>query len=132
VHQPIAGYTHQIEVTGTPRWLVLSGQLGRTLAGTVPTDPIEQLTLALDNLRANLDAAGMEITDLVKLTLYLVGDLDAERRKHALTDRLGGHRPCLTLLFVAGLAAPEYRVEIDAWAAREDYPNSVAGSAATD
>jgi hypothetical protein len=35
-------------------------------------------------------------------------------------SRLGAHHPCMTLLYVAGLASPALRVEIDAWASRED------------
>jgi 2-iminobutanoate/2-iminopropanoate deaminase len=116
VHRPVAGYTHQVEVPGEVRWLVLSGQIGMREDGTVPEDPVEQMEVALDNLRCNLDAAGMEVGDLVKLTIYLVGEIDPERRREALGRRLEGHRPCMTLVFVAGLAAPVYRVEIDAWA----------------
>jgi enamine deaminase RidA (YjgF/YER057c/UK114 family) len=43
VHQPIAAYTHQIDLSGPERLLFLSGQVGRTIDGTVPDDPIEQL-----------------------------------------------------------------------------------------
>ena len=50
VHEPIAAYTHQIEVKGPERLLVLSGQVGKTEDGTVPDDPIEQLDVALENL----------------------------------------------------------------------------------
>ena len=31
---------------------------------------------------------------------------------------LGDHVPTSTLVFVAGLAGPQYKVEIDGWAAR--------------
>jgi enamine deaminase RidA (YjgF/YER057c/UK114 family) len=60
----------------------------------------------------------METADLVKVTLYLVGDMDAARRRELLARRLGDHRPCMTLLFVAALASPDLKVEIDAWASR--------------
>jgi hypothetical protein len=35
VHPPIGSYSHQVEVSGTPRWRVISGQVGRTLDGRV-------------------------------------------------------------------------------------------------
>jgi enamine deaminase RidA (YjgF/YER057c/UK114 family) len=35
-----------------------------------------------------------------------------------LAARLGDHAPCMTLVTVVALAAPIYKVEIDAWAAR--------------
>lgn len=120
VHAPIAGYSHQIEVTGPQRWLVLSGQTGRRASGDIPGDPVEQLAVALDNLSAQLAAAGMDVSDLVKVTLYLVGDFDTERRRKVFGDWSAGHRPCMSLLYVSALATPEYRVEVDAWACRGD------------
>lgn len=116
VHQPIAGYTHQIEVTGSERWLVLSGQIGRTADGTVPEVPVEQLEVALDNVARNLEVAAMDVTDIVKLTIYLVGEMDMQRRREVLAAWLKDHKPCMTLLFVSALAAPIYKVEIDVWA----------------
>ena len=62
VHRPIAGYTHQIEVTGSERWLVLSGQVGRSADGVVPEDPVEQVEVALRNLLYNLEAAAMKVS----------------------------------------------------------------------
>ncbi len=119
VHAPVAAYSHQIEVSAGARWLVFSGQIGLGADGAPPSDPVEQIEVALDNIRRNLDAAGMGVSDLVKLTFYLVGDIDAERRKRALEAFLGQHRPCMTLLYVSALASPALKVEIDAWAARE-------------
>jgi enamine deaminase RidA (YjgF/YER057c/UK114 family) len=116
VAAPGAAYAHQIEVSGTQRWLVLSGQLGQQPDGTVPADPYEQAEAALANLGANLAAAGMAVTDLVKLTIYLVGDWDQPRRRAVFDGFFGDHRPCMTLLSVAGLVAPAFRIELDAWA----------------
>jgi enamine deaminase RidA (YjgF/YER057c/UK114 family) len=86
--------------------------------GDVPDDPIEQLGVALDNVERNLEAAGMELGDLVRLTIYLVGEWDANSRRQMMASRLGAHHPCMTVLFVAGLAAPNLLVELDAWASR--------------
>jgi 2-iminobutanoate/2-iminopropanoate deaminase len=116
VHTPLAGYTHQIEVTEAKRWLVLSGQIGLQVNGTLPHDPIEQFKIALENIHKNLQAAGMGTQDLVKLTIYLVGEIDTNKRREALAEWLGGHKPCSTLIYVAGLATPDIKVEIDAWA----------------
>ena len=120
VHQPVAAYTHQIEIRGPERLLVLSGQIGQREDGTVPEDPIEQLAVAWENLRRNLEAADMGVKDIVKLTFYLVGEMDVARRRELIATRLEGHKPCMTLLFVASLASPAYRVELDAWASRAE------------
>ncbi len=118
IHPPLGAYSHQVEVPAGARLLVMAGQVGRTVDGRVPEDPIEQAVVALDNVRHNLEAAGMGVGDVVKLTWYVVGQMDAQRRRELLTAWLGDHRPASTLVYVAALAAPEYRVEIDAWACR--------------
>jgi len=118
VHAPLASYTHQIEVTGSETLLLLSGQVGMRKDGSVPEDPVEQLQVALENVAANLRAASMAVEDIVKLTLYLVGEVDPQRRRNVTASFLAGHTPCMTLIYAAGLASPEYRVEVDAWASR--------------
>jgi 2-iminobutanoate/2-iminopropanoate deaminase len=116
IHTPLAGYSHQVELTEVKRWLVLSGQVGMMVDGTLPYDPIEQFKISLDNIHKNLQAAGMEITDIVKLTIYLAGEIDTKARREALAHWLDGHAPCSTLLHVAALATPDIKVEIDVWA----------------
>jgi len=120
VHEPVASYSHQIEVTGPQRWLNLSGQVGLKRDGTLPDDPVEQLEIALDNITKNLKAAGMEVRDIVKLTMYLVGQIDNEKRREMITDWLNGHQPCMTLLYVAALANPKIKVELDATACTDE------------
>jgi len=84
--------------------------------GTLLDDPVEQLEIALDNISKNLKAAGMEVRDMVKLTLYLVGSMDNEKRREVLSNWLDKHQPCMTLIYVASLASPILKVEIDAMA----------------
>ena len=116
VHDPVASYRHQAEISGQVRWLVLSGQIGKDQNSSVPEDPIRQLEIAMDNIIANLKTANMRVEHLVKLVFYLVGDSDPQKRREVIAEKLNGHVPCTTLLFVAGLAAPSLKVEIDAWA----------------
>lgn len=119
IHPPVAPYVHQIEVTGPNRWLTLSGQLGMRADGTIPKEPMDQMKIALDNIKKNLEAANMEIHDLTKLVFYLVGDFNADQRRKVISDFLGNHLPCMTMLYVVALAAPIFKVEIDAWACKE-------------
>ena len=120
IHAPLGAYSHQIEIRGNERLLVISGQVGMREDGTVPEDPYEQIEVAFENILRNLRAAGMDLRDLIKLTYYLVGEFDTARRREVVLSKLQGHQPCSTLLFVAALAAPMYRVEIDAWASRAE------------
>lgn len=118
VHEPVGSYVHQIEIRGNERLLVISGQVGMDEDGTVPDDPLEQLGLAFDNIVRNLHAANMDVKDIIKINWYLVGEFDTARRREVILSKLQGHKPCSTLVYVAGLAAPVYRVEIEAWASR--------------
>jgi 2-iminobutanoate/2-iminopropanoate deaminase len=118
VFPPLAAYTHQIELNGDERLLVLSGQVGIDTEGDVPDDPIAQLELALENVGRNLEAAGMDWGDLVKLTLYFVGEVNLDQWRAVMTAQLGDHRPCMTLLYVASLARRAFKVELDAWASK--------------
>jgi len=120
IHEPLGSYSHQIEVMGNERLLVISGQVGMREDGTVPEDPFEQIDVAFENILRNLHAAGMDVKDLIKITYYLVGEIDTAHRRKIILSKLQGHQPCSTLLYVAGLASPVYKVEIDAWASRAE------------
>ena len=120
IHQPLGSYSHQVEISGNERMLVLSGQVGMREDGTVPDDPLEQMDVAFENIFRNLLAANMDVKDIIKLTYYLVGEVDMAKRRELVVSKLQGHKPCSTLLFVAGLASPIYKVEIEALASIAD------------
>lgn len=120
VHEPLGSYSHQIEIRGSERLLIISGQVGMSEDGTVPGDPYEQIDLAFENIFRNLRAANMDVKDIVKLTYFLVGEFDIAKRREIVLSKLRGYQPCSTLLYVAALASPAFRVEIDAWASRAE------------
>ena len=121
IHEPLGLYTHAMEVQSGCQWLVLAGQLGVDSAGRVLDGFGNQAEQALKNILACLEANGMVKEDLVKLTIYstvpgCIGDVQAARRKVLGESVL----PTATLLVVAGLASPEFLVEIEAWAAKRE------------
>ena len=120
VHAPVGRYVHQISLDNPEKLVFISGQVGMRPDGSVPEDAVEQLAVALENVLRNIEAAGLETSDLVKITTYVLAGaaLDPARRRAEMERLLGDHVPTSTLVFVAGLAAPEYKVEIDGWAAR--------------
>jgi 2-iminobutanoate/2-iminopropanoate deaminase len=120
IHAPLGSYSHQIEISRNERLLVLSGQVGMRQDGTVPDDPFEQIDIAFENILWNLRAANMDVKDIIKLTYYLVGEIDTAKRREIVLSRLQGNQPCSTLVYVAALASPMFRVEIDAWASRAE------------
>ena len=111
MHQPVGFYTHQAEISGDERLLVISGQVGMREDGAVPEDAIEQLEVAFENILRNLRAANMDVNDILKLTYFVVGEMDTAKRREVIAAKLQGHKPCSTFLYVAGLASPIYNVE---------------------
>lgn len=113
VREP-TGYTHAIEITDARRRLVISGQVGMALDGTVPDTGGGQIDQALINLRAVLEANGMTVANIVKTTVFLTDRSLLGAFRAARMAAFGEHAPCSTLLFVAGLADPRFVVEIEA------------------
>lgn len=115
---PFATYSHGIELDSPHRFLFGAGQTGVAADGTVGDGIEEQTQLVWQNIRTVLAAADMEIADIVQLNMLLV-----DRQDHAVAAAiregiLDGHRPASTLMYVAGLAKPEWLIEIDFIAAR--------------
>ena len=76
-----------------------------------------QLEQAFSNVFAVLRAAGMDKQHLVKLTVLLTR-ADEVGSYRTVRDRLlDGHIVASTLMVVAGLASPDFLVEIEAVAA---------------
>ena len=119
IHTPLGAYSHQAEVKANAKWLVMSGQLGMDKNGNLPEGTINQLEIALDNVLLNLEAAGMRKENLVKLIFYFVGPVDTIQRRSVVSSKLGDHKPCMTVLYISGLATEAIKVEIDAWACGE-------------
>ena len=115
---PAALYVHGMEVPANARWLFISGQVGVQRAGRIGADAREQAELVWANIAAILASAGMAVRDIVKLTTYAVDPAHLPALRAVRERVLQGHRPASTLLVVAGLAQPQWLVEVEAYAAR--------------
>jgi 2-iminobutanoate/2-iminopropanoate deaminase len=111
------GYSHGIIVQGAARRLVISGQVGMTVDGTIPNSGEGQIAQAFANLRAVLEANGMNPINVVKTTVFLTDRELIGAYRSARTAFFAGHAPASTLLFISGLADPSFMVEIEAEAA---------------
>ena len=115
---PASRYSHAAEVGANARWLHISGQIGVNPDGTVAQGIEAQTERAWLNIIAILEAAEMGLEDLVKVNAFLV-DREHLATVRAVRDRhLGDHRAASTLYIVAGLAKPEWQIEVEAVAAR--------------
>lgn len=116
-------FSHVATSTGNSRIVITAGQVGADSNGVVPKSLDEQIALAFENLHRCLEAAGANVTDIIKLTYYIV-NYDHKNRRHTphLIKFLNGHRPATTLVTVPALAIPEYLFEIEATAAVPQAP----------
>lgn len=114
---PVNGYSHAVAFTGTV--VAVSGQVPLDGAGRLvgENDAEAQVRQVFANLATALAAAGSGLEHVVKLTVYLtdLGDLPAFRRvRDELQDPV--NPPASSLVQVAGLVSPDFRVEVDALA----------------
>jgi monoamine oxidase len=116
-------FSHVSTSSGPSRIITTAGQVGADKNGVVPTSIEAQYELAFANLRRCLEAAGAKVTDVLKLTYYIV-NYDPNNRLHfkPLVNFLGGHRPATTLVGVSALAKPEFLFEVEAVAAIAEQP----------
>lgn len=117
VAPPFSRYSHGIEAPAAARWLYISGQVGVTPQGKVAEGAEAQIEQAWRNVLSVLEAAGMGPRDLVKVTTFLINRADLPTARTVRDRMLEGAEPASTLLFVAGLASPDWLVEIEAIAA---------------
>jgi enamine deaminase RidA (YjgF/YER057c/UK114 family) len=108
------GYSHGVLITQPTRRLVMAGQVGVTLDGTIPTDAESQIAQAFANLRAVLAAHDMTPADVVKVTAFLTTRAWLAPYRVARAAFFPTEPPASTLLFVAGLADPAWNFEIEA------------------
>jgi len=118
VHPPFARYSHAIEVPAGARTLFVSGQLGIGPDGAVPPDAAGQAELIFQAIAGILGAAGMAMADLVRLNAYVVDRADLPAYMAVRDRHVSAPPPASTLLLVAGFTRPEYKLEVEAVAAR--------------
>jgi 2-iminobutanoate/2-iminopropanoate deaminase len=112
-------YAHGVETRAGARMLHVSGQVGETPDGHVPSDFPGQCKQALLNVSAVLSAANMTLMDIVKMSFYLVRREDMGALVDVRKEVLDGVRPAITTVFVAGLVSQRWLVEIDVVACAE-------------
>jgi enamine deaminase RidA (YjgF/YER057c/UK114 family) len=113
VWEPLAGYAravrhgNRIDVSGTTATHGSAGVVA-------PSDAGAQTTYIIDKIAASLRSLGGSLEDVVRTRVYLtdVNDWEAVARAHG--RAFAEIRPANTMLQVAALIGPGYRVEIEA------------------
>ncbi len=118
VAPPFSSYSHGVEVPAGARWLHVSGQIGVRPDGTLAGE--------------RRGAAGAGLAQRLRRSRGGRHDQAGPGQDHGLPDRhadtalargarrmLEGATPASTLIFVTGLARPDFLIEIEAIAAAE-------------
>ncbi|WP_307834214.1 RidA family protein [Paractinoplanes lichenicola] len=114
---PTNGYSHAVAFTGPT--VVVSGQVPLDAEGRLvgEDDALEQTRQVFRNITTALAAAGATMSDVVKLTIFLTSLADLPAFRTARDEFIDlANPPASSLVQVAGLVSPDFRVEIEALA----------------
>lgn len=120
ISAPMNPYSHGAEVEAGSRLVYLSGQVGSDQDGNIGADFESQIRMTYANIEAILGDAGMDLTNLVKVTTYLTDRVNLAPMREIRKQILGDHKPAHTLLIVSGLAYEEFLIEVECVAATQD------------
>jgi len=117
------GFSHAAETRGG-HTLFLAGQVAKDREGRVvgKGDLVAQFRQVCENLKAAVTAGGGQLTDVVKLTIYVLDVGDYKRQTKAIggvyREYFGKHFPAMTLVGVRDLydAAEGCQIEIEGFA----------------
>ena len=89
----------------------------------LPTSMRDQATLAMENLKVTLEAAGCSLADLAAATRYVTDVREQDDLNRVWAEYLGGHLPTTTTVEVSRLAThANCKVEISAIAVTDGVP----------
>lgn len=111
-----ASYAQAVEVSGFSRLVFVSGQVPADAQDRVPEGFRDQARLVWKNVEAQLAEAGLGLTDIVKVTIFLADRKHRDESREVRHEVLGGHCPALTVI-VCGIYDEAWLLEIEAIAA---------------
>lgn len=119
ITKPASAYAQAILLPPTAgHRLVISGQVGVAPDGRIEVGVKSQLERTWSNLLAVLAASGFEVKHLVKVTTFVTQPGQTGLARQIRDTAMQGHLCAATYLQVAGLASPDFLVEIEAEAVK--------------
>jgi enamine deaminase RidA (YjgF/YER057c/UK114 family) len=111
-------FTQAIAVEGTVRTVYVGGQNAVDASGAIigGGDIRTQARQVFKNLEIALTAGGAKLEHVVKWTIYVVAGQPPQAGFEVFQE-VWGHRgppPAISVLFVSGLANPDFLMEVDA------------------
>ena len=116
---PASCYSHGAEAGPNARWLHVSGQVGTNANGTIAEGIEAQIHRVWQNTLTVVEEAGMGVTDIVKVNTLLMDRAHLTMMREIRDSYLGDHPAASTLFIVAGLAHPDWLIEMETIAAQE-------------
>jgi len=110
------GYAQAVKVEGARTLLYLAGQVAYDAKGgpAHPGDFKAQARAALQAVKAQVEAGGGTMADIVKVNTYLTDIRNRTDFAAVREEFFGKKMPASTLVAVAALAMPEWLIEIEA------------------
>ena len=118
IRPPFARYSHGILVPPGAQLLFTSGQLGVRPDDAIPEDVEAQAVLCFENIRAILAEAGMSFADLVRFNAFVTDRAYFPVYGEVRGRYVSGDAFASTLIVVSGFTRPEFKIEVEATAAR--------------
>ncbi|HEX3564307.1 MAG TPA: RidA family protein [Acidimicrobiales bacterium] len=109
--EPTIGFSRAVRVG---QQVMVSGTGPVWPDGACSDDPAEQAIRCLEIIAPALVEAGAQMDDVVRTRMYLTSAADATAVGAVHARYLGGARPAATMVVVAGLVDPRWKVEIEA------------------
>jgi enamine deaminase RidA (YjgF/YER057c/UK114 family) len=109
--EPIIGFSRAV---GVGDRVLVSGTGPVWPDGSCAPDAADQARRCLEIIEEALLQAGATRSDVVRTRIYLVDPGDAEDVGGAHAEVFGSVRPAATMVIVAGLLDPRWKVEIEA------------------
>jgi 2-iminobutanoate/2-iminopropanoate deaminase len=109
-------YAQAVKVSEAQTILYIAGQVAYTAEGGVahPGDFKAQARAALQCLKAQVEAGGGTMADIVKVNTYLTDIRHRADYGSIRAEFFGENKPAGTLVAVTALAQPEFLIEIEA------------------
>ncbi|MBH67266.1 MAG: hypothetical protein CMM58_02825 [Rhodospirillaceae bacterium] len=115
--QPAAGYRNLAIIPGGHRLLVLAGQIGNTMDGSLLETVEDQYEQALKNIMDIVASEGGNASNVARISVFLVKKPQGKSIQKTNKLYFPDGPPAMSWLYVSGLFRPDVKVEIEAIAA---------------
>ena len=117
IHQPFGNYSHGL-LNSETGLLLISGQLGINVDGSIPNSCMEQAKICFSNINAIINEANFNLENILRLNAFLTDRENLPEYMKVRDSIFSGValKPASTVVIVSGFTKPEFLIEIEATA----------------